>query len=378
MKLLYISVTFMDFDNIGGVQRKLLSQTKAFVELGMEVDMLIRSNGRIILYDVMQKRIVNKYNGSSKYDIYKIAKTIIDKYSYIYIRYPMSDPLFFSLLRTCRRFKAKVVVEIPTYPYDRQIRMGILGIRTSVVTWIDKIFRKNLKHYVDRICTYSLDSEIYGIKTINTINGYDFSSVSPSLVSPNVEECINMIAVSGMHLLHGYDRMIEGLDNYYRNGGKRNLVLHVVGSGEIEPDYKILVKKLGMEKHVIFHGKQFGANLVKCYSGQALGVNSLAIHREGLKRESTLKTREYGAYGLPVISSSYVDAFSENGNDKYVLHVPADDSPININDLISFVDNIYSDRDIEELRAEIRSDAQVVSDMAITMKPVVSYFCENR
>lgn len=371
MKLLYISVVPVDFDNIAGVQRKVLSQARAFAKLGMDVGLLIRSKGRIMLYDIVQERIINEYKGTSKYDIYNRAKGIIGDYSCAYIRYPMSDPMFISLLKSCRKCGTKVVVEIPTYPYDRQIRKSI---RKRLLDGIDKMFRKNLKRYVGGICTYSLDNEIYGIKTIKTINGFDFASVSPSTVFTNVKECINMIAVSGMHLLHGYDRMIEGLGQYYKNGGTRNLVLHVVGSGEIEQEWKALVNKLGMEKHVIFHGRQFGKDLVKCYSNQAIGVNSLAIQREGLERESTLKTKEYGAYGLPVISSSYVDAFSEKGNDTYVLRVPANDSPINIDDLIAFVDDLYSGKELEQLRSEIRSDAQAVCDMSITMKPIADYF----
>lgn len=371
MRLLYVSLVPLDFNNLDGVQRKVLSQTRTLTECGFSVDLLTRFNGRIILYDVLQDNIGCNFKGYSKFDVYRAVKQMAGNYSGIYIRYPMSDPFFISMLKVCRKNKMKIIVEIPTYPYDGQM---IKSTKKIILDWIDKRFHNKIKPYVDRICTFSLDSEIFGIKTINTINGYNFASVSPSRINPDIKNCINMIAVSGMQILHGYDRLIKGLWQYYQNGGERNLILHIIGTGVVEPEYRNLVDKLGMEQHVKFYGSQFGDKLIKAYSTQALGVNSLAIHRESLERESTLKTREYAAYGLPVLSSSYVDAFSKDGNEKYVLRIPADESPINVKDVISFVDKIYSDREFETIRNEIRTDAEAVCDMAVVMKPVADFF----
>lgn len=374
MKLLYINIVPIDFNNYDGIPKKVLGQAKALAEFGFSVDLLTRSKGEVILYDVSQGHIKKKYVGSSKYDLYKVAKEIVSGYSCTYIRYPMSDLQFLSLLKFFHGNNIRIVVELPTYPYDQQKRKNF---KKYIVDWIDKVFRCKLKCYVDRICTFSPDHEIYGIKTINTINGYDFDSVSPMDNDPKIDDCINMIAVSSMAHLHGYDRMIEGLGEYYANGGERNVVFHIVGSGPAEPEYKVLVGKLGLKEHVIFHGKLFGDKLAELYSYQSIGVNSLAIHRENLERESTLKTREYAAYGLPVISSSYVDAFSENGNERFVLRCTPDDSLINVPELISFVDGIYANCKLEFLRNEIRKNARAVCDMMITMKPIADFFHKN-
>ena len=303
--------------------------------------------------------------------ILSTAKELIANYDCFYVRYPLSDLKFLSLLKKIKSQNKRVVVEIPTYPYDQQ---GAESLRGKLIHKVDQFFRIQLHKYVDRICTYSLDKEIYKIKTINTVNGYDFSTVKPTYADPKVSETISLIAVSGMWPLHGYDRFIKGLNDYYKQGGKRNIILHVVGSGYVEAEYKALTQKFGLQEHIIFHGRQFGDNLMKLYSTQAVGVNSLAIHREGLERESTLKTKEYAALGLPIISSSFVDAFSKDGNIKYVLRIPADESNVNIQNVVDFTDSLYLGKDIVELRNEIRADGFFVCDMKITLKPVFDFY----
>lgn len=371
MKLLYITIVPIDTDNLDGVQRKILSQSRALTSFGNQVDVLYHHNGSIMLYDNSNGKKLNLKSGGSRSMILSTAKGLVDNYNGFYIRYPLSDLKFVSLLKKIKSQNKRVVVEIPTYPYDQQ---GVESFRGKLIHKVDQLFRTQLHKYVDRICTYSLDKEIFKIKTINTVNGYDFSSIKPTYADPKVTETINLIAVSGMWPLHGYDRFIKGLNDYYKQGGLRNIVLHVVGSGYVEADYKELTKIFGLHEHVIFHGRQFGENLMKLYSTQAIGVNSLAIHRENLERESTLKTKEYAALGLPIISSSYVDAFSEEGNMKYVLRIPADESNINIQKVIDFTDSLYLGKDLVSLRNEIRADGYRVCDMKATLKQVQDFF----
>lgn len=373
MQLLYITIVPIDIENLDGVQRKILSQSRALALYGNQVDVLFHHGGNTHLYKIGDDKILTIKTGGSRSLILSTAAEMMSSYDCFYIRYPLSDWKFLSLLKRIKSQNKRVVVEIPTYPYDKQ---GIESFRGKLVHLVDKSFRTQLHKYVDRICTYSLDKEIFNIKTISTVNGYDFSTVQPTYLDPKVSETISLIAVSGMWPLHGYDRFIKGLNDYYEHGGKRNIVLHVVGSGYVEADYKALTQMYSLQEHVIFHGRQFGENLMKLYSTQAIGVNSLAIHREGLERESTLKTKEYAALGLPIISSSWVDAFSEEGNKKYVLRVPADESNINIHDVVNFTDSLYLGRDIVEIRNEIRADGFNVCDMKVTLRGVNDFFVQ--
>ena len=370
-KLLYLSPTAFDFSNQNGVPKKILNQSKAFVGFGYEVDVLSYFDGSITLSHVnkLQREIIS--TGKTKTDVLLAVPKVIKGYDYVYIRYPMSDFFFLQTLKSIKKEGIPIVLEIPTYPYESEGKESLKG---RIVLALDRFFRKKIYKYVDRICTYSDDRSIYGIPTINTINGYDFSSVQVQEGNIDTQKCISLIAVSNMWPLHGYDRLIKGLGDYYSAGGHRKIVLHIVGSGFVEREYKELTMTLGLQKHVLFHGKVFGKDLLDLYKDQAIGVNSLAIHRDNLVNESTLKTKEYAALGLPVISSSYVDAFSERGNELYTLRVPADESNIVIEDLVDFVDKLYGNKSTFGVKKAIRDDAIAVCDMPVTMKPVYDFY----
>ena len=373
-RLLYISPTAFDYSNLNGVPKKILNQSRAFVGFGYEVDILSYHEGKITLSHVKEMTREVSYNGKSKTDVLRIVPKVIKGYDYVYIRYPMSDFFLLRALKSIKREGIPIVLEIPTYPYDSEGKESLKG---RIVMALDRFYRSKIHRYVDRVCTYSDDKSIFDIPAINTINGYDFSSVQADFTDVDTKKCINLIAVSNMWPLHGYDRLIKGLGDYYTSGGDRDIVLHIVGSGYVEKEWKELSTTLGLQKHVVFHGKVFGKDLMNLYKGQAMGVNSLAIHRDNLVNESTLKTKEYAALGLPIISSSYVDAFSVPGNNLYTLRVPADETNINVADLIKFVDTLYGSRAIADLRKAIRSDGKAVCDMPVTLHPVYEFY-ENQ
>ena len=369
-RLLYISPTAFDYSDQNGVPKKILNQSNAFAGFGYQVDILSYHDGRVMLYHVNSMTQEVAMKGTSKIDVLLAVPKVIKGYDRVYIRYPMSDFFFLLALKCIKHEGIPIVVEIPTYPYDSEGKESLKG---RIILALDKFYRKKIHSYVDKICTYSNDREIFNIPTINTINGYDFSRVLPGEEIINTQDCIRMIAVSNMWPLHGYDRLIKGLGAYYSAGGRRNIELNIVGSGYIEQEWKELTTELGLQEHVVFHGKVFGDDLMKLYQGQALGVNSLAIHRDNLLNESTLKTKEYAALGLPIISSSYVDAFSKEGNNLYTLRVPADETVIDVEALILFVDKLY-ENPTKQIRDAIRKDAKSICDMPVTLKPVIDFY----
>ena len=371
--LIYISSAPIEFDNLDGVAKKIIDQCKAFQNAGFSVMIIYRSQHSICLYDVGTGSTKKLCNGQSYLSVLIAAKKLVGKYQYVYIRYPMSSPILLSLVKSFKVNGARIVIEIPTYPYHKE---GLTSVKGKLISYVDKIYRVKLYEFVDRICTYSNDKEIFGIRAIHTINGIDFSRFIPdtTLVS---RKSLDLIAVSSMYNVHGYDRLIEGIYNYYKNGGDRNVNLHIVGKGEVDNDYKQLVLDRQLQEHVFFYGMVFGNDLMKIYEGKAMGVNSLAIHRQELTQESTLKTKEYAAKGLPILSSSYVDAFSKEGNQKYVFNIPPDETPVDVKSLVDFIDSLYNNKDLEDLRNEIRFDGENTCDMINTLKPIIDFFDDN-
>jgi glycosyltransferase involved in cell wall biosynthesis len=187
-----------------------------------------------------------------------------------------------------------------------------------------------------------------------------------------VNHDINVIAVAVFSFWHGYDRFLRGMGQYYAAGGKRNILLHMVGDGVSMNEYKEIVEKYEIEDKVIFYGQKSGKELDKIYNISNIALECLGSHRKGISISSSLKSREYGAKGLPIITSNKIDYIPDDY--KYQLRVPDDESTINMEQVIYFFDRIYqTEGDFEEVNKKIREFAEKNCDISITMRPVVEY-----
>ena len=139
--------------------------------------------------------------------------------------------------------------------------------------------------------------------------------------------------------------MIAGIGEYYKNGGKRDVFFHVVGGvGPSEmydsmhaSGFAELMEKYNIKKHVIFHGQLFGDELTKVFNQCQFAIGSLARHRSGITVIKTLKNREYATRGVPFI---YSEQDSDFDDQPYVLKAPADESPVEIQQIIDFVSSV--------------------------------------
>lgn len=377
--MLYIA--FNNTENtLFGVQAKILSQCRAFRAHGYYVDLIERRGaGTIIMTedeipaDIQRRRVlINNYYFRSvldkQYQIHDIENYIKDrKYDACYIRYDFSDLGFIRLLKALRRVCGKIVLEFPTYPYDEENKKTFLS---RMKLGVDIRYRKELHKYVDYVTTFYAGNEtIFEIPVIVIPNGFDFDTMN--LVKEELPtDALHIIAVSSMREWHGYERFLEGMKNYYQAGGMRKMVLHLVGNGRECPKYKTIVSEYGLQDHVVFEGAMHGAELDAVYEKCALGIDSLARHRSGIDVLSSLKSREYGAKGLPMINSCKIDILEDDF--PYLLRVPADESPINMNDVFAFFDCCYdkttSRKDIGQI---IRSYVEKRTGMNQTILKVV-------
>jgi hypothetical protein len=212
---------------------------------------------------------------------------------------------------------------------------------------VDQMFRHKLYAQMDAIVTFSDAKEIFGQRTINISNGVDFDSIplhQPSAISRQ-PSALHLIGVAEVHYWHGYDRLIAGIGEYYKNGGKRDVFFHVVGGvGPSEmydsmhaPGFAELMEKYDIKEHVIFHGQLFGDELDAVFNQCQFAIGSLARHRSGITVIKTLKNREYATRGIPFIYSEQDSDFDEQ---PYVLKAPADESPVEIQQIIDFVSSV--------------------------------------
>jgi glycosyltransferase involved in cell wall biosynthesis len=218
-----------------------------------------------------------------------------------------ANPWLIRFFKKLHKAGIHAVTEIPTYPYDQEFNKDtkwdmLLGF------WIDRCFRCSLYKYMDAMVTFSDAKEIFGQKTINISNGVDFDSIplhQPSAIS-HQPSALHLIGVAEVHFWHGFDRLIEGLGNYYQNGGQRQVFFHIVGGiweGDLygERGIQSLIDQYGLKDKVILHGQLFGSKLDDVFKKCQFAIGSLGRHRSGITIIKTLKNREYATRGIPFI-----------------------------------------------------------------------------
>lgn len=349
-----------------GVERKVRAQCKALQQyLDCELVILppVSYTGSLV------EKILRRLPWTAAWRKWKYRGEF-DGADFLYIRQVYHDASFFRYLRAIRRKNpnVRILYEVPTYPYltEQKTSGANAAFRKKEARWSVRCAK-----YMDRIVTFYGQDEIWGVPCIKLINGYDFSQVElPERPAP---KDVQIISVAANAFWHGYDRLIEGIHRYYENGGTEGIFYQVVGN--ILPQLQKMVRSYHLEEHVIFHGKQSGDALKKLYAEAYLGVDVLGGHRKDYPVSSSLKSREYAAWGLPIVTSSPVDYLPRDY--RYQLIVSYDDSPVNIPELLAFFHGIYDGGDCGTVGKEIRSFAEKRCDMTVTMKPIADLLLEE-
>lgn len=289
---------------------------------------------------------------------------------FIYMRRTYADKAHMNFIRKIHeKFpNCKIVIEIPTYPYDKEMCAYWYTFLIFLKEWY---YRKKYRKYIDRFVTYSDDEEIFGVPTIRTMNGISTEKVSmaESLEEYNPEK-INILAVALLAPHHGYERIIRGMHLYYKENPKRKVFFHVVGVGSELKKYRNLVNKLGLNDYVIFYGEKRGIELEELYKKADVGLAAFGVYKDGFSKLSTLKAREYIAKGIPVILGAEDNLFDDC---EYGLTYPNDSSAIDINKIIAFTDELYGTSNKMDVASEIRKFAENNADNRVTLRPIIEY-----
>lgn len=349
-----------------GVYRKVIAQTKALNEyVSCQLTML----PPVEYSNSTKEKIIRRLPFTAAWRKWEY-KGEFDDADFLYMRQVYHDDSFTRYLRAIKKSnpKIKIIYEIPTYPYDAEAK---ITLSTLPFATKEKFSRVNAAKYMDAIVTFYNQKEIWGVPCIDLINGYDFSKVQ--MPKRGKSDAVHIMSVSATAFWHGYDRVIEGLHEYYENGGTENIVYHLVGN--ILQEHKEAVEEYGLQEHVVFYGRMSGEPLKEVFEKSLMGIDVLGGHRKDYPVSSSLKSREYAAYGLPVITSSPIDYLPEDY--PYQFLAPYDDSPLDMQAVLEFYHGIYDSNDCDAIAKEIREYAIARCDMSIAMKPVADWLMEN-
>ena len=232
----------------------------------------------------------------------------------------------------------RIALEIPTYPYDAEFAQSP-AVRKLKLR-IDRMFRCRMARYIDRIVTFSDDTEIFGRPTIRISNGIDFRSIPLKTQVHGDHHNLRLLAVANIHFWHGLDRVIEGLRDYYAAPHQCIVRLRIAGDG---------VETLIAEYR----------RMIDAYPWQSMPRSSAPVRARGARRRIRVvrhghcqprappqrhhryqdaQNREYTARGIPFVYSERDSDF--DGMD-YVMKAPADDTPLDIAALVRFYDGLH-------------------------------------
>lgn len=357
MKILFL--LFHGFNEANGISKKILYQIKAFKANGLETHLCYLNETDHSKQRIIDNQTIADYGAGWKGKIKKrfeyesVVHYVREQHiDYVYMRSNHNaNPFTIRMLRRMKKTGIRIVMEIPTYPYDQEYITPFM--KTEL--FIDRCFRKKLASFLDAIVTFSDYDNIFGIPTIQISNGIDFSELPVKTRINDTTHELHLIGVAEIHYWHGYDRLVRGLAEYYRKSQTCKVYFHIVGEltgqrerNEIHP----IIKEYQLESYIIFHGKQHGKVLDELFEQCDFGIGSLGRHRSGIDKIKTIKNREYAARGIPFIYSETDADFEQM---PYILKAQADDSPINIQYIIDFY------RSFKQSPQEIRDSVRHLS-----------------
>ncbi|EHI99330.1 glycosyl transferase group 1 [Clostridium sp. DL-VIII] len=377
-KLLYIECIYGN--ELVGVNNKINAQCNEFSKhyettliYPEENDICIKNFNKLEfdrIYDALRVgKLKRNYNFNGVNRLIKIIKfnlcisklLVRENPRIIYIR--KYNALNF--VKTLRNFKRKnnsiIIYEIPTYPYEYELKLK----RKYLSYLINKKVDKDMEKLADLIpVVLGQDVTLNCDKYIPMFNGIDIKHIHFKTNNIYEKNKINLIGIANISFWHGYDRVIEGLKNFYSESTKIKVIFNIVGCGKELDNLISLTEKYKLNDYVFFHGEKTGRDLDNIIDYCNIGIGSIANHRKGLRKDSALKNREYCARGIPFVISSRDEAFK---NLKYVYKISEDETPVKIEDLIEFYSSIKN----ENYTTEMRNYAERNLTWETVMEPVV-------
>lgn len=359
---------YIHFDGIktSGVAKKIQMQIHEFQKISTIEEISVEDVPRNLF-----QRIVGLFPLASISRKYDEALKKIENPDYVYIRRTVADKGYTDFLKKIKvKYPdCKIIVEIFTYPYDRD---SFAKWNAWPFYFKELIYRRRLKNCIDRFVTYSNDQMIFGVPCICTMNGVNTNAMLPIKRHEREEGKIRLLAVANFQRSHGYERILKGISEYH---GERNIILYLVGDGIELAKYKRLIAKWNLQNNVYLCGRKDIKELEEFYEKADIALAAFGLYKVGIHSISTLKVSEYMAKGIPIISGCNERAF-ENSGISYFKIFPNNKEKIKMESVVDFYDNICCDNE-KQIIKEIRAYAEKTVSIEKVLQPVIDYIMEK-
>ena len=266
-------------------------------------------------------------------------------------------PIVFFVMNVLRLRGKKIIVDVPT-PRSTGLRemdkMVTNPAKRSVRKFISYASASWVLMPANLIIQYADEGKWFSLglryKTLKMGNGILITDDIPLTKAVWPKNQLNLIAVAQLADWHGYDRMLYALAELKKQNLPCEVTFTVVGDGEALPFLKKLANDLNLE-NVNFKGRLTGKDLDDVFANMHVGVASLGLYRVGLNEAAVLKTREYMARGLAVVTAGQDPDFYAQETKKFRYEVSNDSDIVGIVSLIvKFTTNEVLDFDPKACR----------------------------
>lgn len=343
-KILYFNFGYAFYRN------KIEAQLKAFYELGVEPYLVtvIKDNDHdsLVFFKYTEENGVVEiksvpigntgiFKSFSYYG--KIEKEILkfetnNQMDYLYIRrLSIHSLLLVKLIKEMSK-RCKVLYEWPTVPLDKYDSVYKNVMQKLEVLYYNVRIKKHITKEVMILQSAIPEDDFH----YEIFNGVDILKYPTTFKKPKLDNNIKFIAVAHTMYWHGYDRFIKSLAAY---SGDENVTLTVVSTENREIEkLKELAKQNGVEDKIDFIGEKKFEELDSLFNSHNIAVGGLGYHRKGAVYDTSIKNKEYCAFGIPFICSSEDRSFPENY--PYLFEIAGDESIFSIADIIEWYKNI--------------------------------------
>ncbi len=371
MKLIYVFTSASV--NSGSVQKKVIEQIQALRSNGVECKGLFfttdefDNNATECFEFISVPKVPKTYFRSAKQRI-AYHQTVCNYFNqhkietdYIYVRYPgagkyiakwvneWGHKIFFEHLTS-------ETLEIRLYGRENPFKWSLSSVlsRLEFLYWplfnewrYGKFIRNNAAFGIaNSMDIANYENSKAGKNYVKLINGDAVNTGNYNVVDkPLFKNQFNMVFLKGAVTqadFNGLDRLFKGMAKY-----QGPIQLHLFLYGKNLEHEKQLIQSLGIQELVTAGDFIDKAEIDKLMPSIHLGIAALGVHRKGLKGTTTIKSREYCARGIPFIYGHNDPDFSAvKVAEKFCKEYPANDSDINMNELIEWYKNISNNTNL--------------------------------
>lgn len=348
-----------------GVKKKIFAQMRVFGKHFPRCLMVYYAHGMAYLLE--DGCVIEKEVALSRVECFKWYCEWMKKYYCRWVYMRCIIPATYSYLLFLREMKEMgicVVLEYPSYPYEGEVK-------NEDVLREDREYRDRIGNFVSLVTTYESVRTVHGIRTMALQNGVDLQD-NPVRGKRKKGMNISLLAVAGFYFHHGFERILEGLYEYYKNPGIYDFHFYMVGEGSEKRNYVQLVKKYGLNEYVEFCGVKTGAELDWYYDNADIGIAPLGAYKAGVRLSAPIKAREYCSRGLPFIYG--YDDWGFTGKEPYVRKVSNSPEPIDMNEIIELYEaTVESENVINDMRSNTKKNFT----WDVLLKDVLEYMKNN-